>query len=171
MIYKFNKNTNEELELEIFTDIYLPYLNENDVITIFVNSMGKCFRKTIKKDSKGLFLKWNKKKYYIKDYYKYTKEDIIYLINNKSLTPDIFIQGIMNYGVDKIIIKVPEKMYDYNCGSMEKLIDSTIKPYHSFKIIDNYKINTVTKDNRKNDWYVCDLVDFLDEGICKIEFK
>ena len=83
----------------------------------------------------------------------------------------MFTQGIINYGVDKIVIKVPEKMYYYNCGSMEKLIDSRIEEYNSFKISDNYKINTVSRDGFKEDWYIIDLIGFLSAGMCKIEFK
>lgn len=169
MRYKFNKDTDKELE--IYSSVYLPNLNKNDSITIWDDLKEKDIYRTIRKDNQGLFFTWNRIKYYINDYYKYTKEDIVNAINNKNLTDDIFTQGIINYGVDKIVIKVPEKMYDYNYGSMKKLIDSKIKEYNSFKISDNYKINTISNDGRKENWYIINLIIFLIEGICKIEFK
>ena len=169
MRYKFNKDTDKELE--IWSSVYLPDLKKNDIITIWDDLKEKDIYRTIRKDNKGLFFTWNKEKYYINDYYKYTKEDIVNAINNKNLQDDMFTQGIINYGVDKIVIKVPEKMYDYNYGSMKKLIDSKIKEYNSFKISDNYKINTISNDGRKENWYIINLIIFLIEGICKIEFK
>lgn len=169
MRYKFNKDTDKELE--IWSSVYLPNISENDSITIWDDLKEKDIYRTIRKDNKGLFFTWNRIKYYINDYYKYTKEDIVNAINNKNLPDDMFTQGIINYGVDKIVIKVPEKMYDYNYGSMKKLIDSKIKEYNSFKISDNYKINTISNDGRKENWYIIDLISFLIEGICKIKFK
>ena len=169
MRYKFNKDTDKELE--IYSSVYLPNLNKNDSISIWDDLKEKDIYRTIKEDNKGLFFTWNRIKYYINDYYKYTKEDIVNAINNKNLPDDMFTQGIINYGVDKIVIKVPEKMYDYNYGSMKKLIDSKIKEYNSFKISDNYKINTISNDGRKENWYIINLIIFLIEGICKIEFK
>lgn len=169
MRYKFNKDTDKELE--IWSSVYLPDLKKNDIITIWDDLKEKDIYRTIRKDNKGLFFTWNRIKYYINDYYKYTKEDIVNAINNKNLPDDMFTQGIINYGVDKIVIKVPEKMYDYNYGSMKKLIDSKIKEYNSFKISDNYKINTISNDGRKENWYIINLIIFLIEGICKIEFK
>ena len=169
MRYKFNKDTDKELE--IWSSVYLPDLKKNDIITIWDDLKEKDIYRTIRKDNKGLFFTWNRIKYYINHYYKYTKEDIVNAINNKNLPDDMFTQGIINYGVDKIVIKVPEKMYDYNYGSMKKLIDSKIKEYNSFKISDNYKINTISNDGRKENWYIINLIIFLIEGICKIEFK
>lgn len=169
MRYKFNKDTDKELE--IWSSDYLPYLNKNGVIRIWDNSIEKDIYRTIREDNDGLFFTWNRIKYYINNYYKYTKEDIINAINNKNLIDDVFTQGIINYGIDKIVIKVPEKMYNYNYGSMEKLIDSKIEAYTLFKISDNYKINTVIRDERKNDWYIIDLVSSLNKGMCKIEFR
>ena len=168
MRYKFNKDTDKELE--IWSSVYLPDLKKNDIITIWDDLKEKDIYRTIRKDNKGLFFTWNRIKYYINDYYKYTKEDIVNAINNKNLPDDMFTQGIINYGVDKIVIKVPEKMY-YNGGSMEKLIYTRIEEYDSFKISDNYKINTISNDGRKENWYIINLIIFLIEGICKIEFK
>ena len=168
MRYKFNKGTDKELE--IWSSVYLPNISENDRITIWDDLKEKDIYRTIREDNNRLFFTWNRIKYYINDYYKYTKEDIVNAINNKNLPDDMFTQGIINYGVDKIVIKVPEKMY-YNYGSVEKLIDSKIEEYHSFKLSDNYKINTVNNDGYKEDWYVIDLISFLTEGMCKIEFK
>ena len=59
----------------------------------------------------------------------------------------------------------------YNGGSMEKLIYTRIEEYDSFKISDNYKINTISNDGRKENWYIINLIILLIEGICKIEFK
>ena len=168
MRYKFNKDTDKELE--IWSSVYLPDLKKNNIITIWDDLKEKDIYRTIREDNKGLFFTWNKEKYYINDYYKYTKEDIINAINNKSLIDCIFIQGIINYGVDKIIIKIPEKMY-YNGGSMEKLIYTRIEEYDSFKISDNYRMNTVSRNGFKEDWYIRDLISFLNKGMCKIEFK
>ena len=169
MRYKFNKDTDKELE--IYSSVYLPNLNKNDSITIWDDLKEKDIYRTIRKDNQGLFFTWNRIKYYINDYYKYTKEDIVNAINNKNLTDDIFTQGIINYGINKIVIKIPEKIYYYNGGSMEKLIDSRIEEYNSFKISDNYKINIVSRDGFKQGWYIIDLISLLDKGICKIEFK
>lgn len=152
MRYKFNKDTDKELE--IYSSVYLPNLNKNDSITIWDDLKEKDIYRTIRKDNQGLFFTWNRIKYYINDYYKYTKEDIVNAINNKNLTDDIFTQGIINYGINKIVIKIPEKIYYYNGGSMEKLIDSRIEEYNSFKISDNYKINIVSRDGFKQGWYI-----------------
>lgn len=169
MKYKF---LNKEYELIIWSSKYLPELKENDVISIWENKKSIDVQRTIRKDGNGLFFTWNRYKYYIDNYYRYTKEDIENKIKEKKLISDEFIQGILNYGIDKIMLKVPEKFYDCNYGSMDKLINSKITKYNLFEINENYKIATIDlKDNRKYYWYVSDLVSIIKDGIIEVVFK
>lgn len=169
MYYVFNKG--EKNELEVFSSSYLP--EESVVIYIWDNDKERDVLISVKTDENSKkYFTWNKKKYFINGYYKYSKEDIINHIKDKSLTSSILIQGVLNYGIDKVILKVPYYFYSSDINKKKTLVSSTLEKHSIFEIWDDYKVETKAIDyNRCTAWYVTDLVTMLNNRTVEIDFK
>ena len=61
--------------------------------------------------------------------------------------------------------------FKYLLLSLISSITLMITLFSYAKISDNYKINIVSRDGFKQEWYIIDLISFLSAGMCKIEFK
>ena len=169
MYYIFNKG--EKTELEVYSSSYLP--EESVVVSFWDNDKERDVLISVKTDENSKkYFTWNKKKYFINDYYKYSKEDIINHIKDKSLTSSILIQGVLNYGIDKMIFKVPRYFYHNDTNRMKTLVDSTLEKHSIFEIWDDYKVETKAINyNRSITWYVSDFINMLNDGAIKVEFK
>ena len=169
MYYVFNKG--EKNELEVFSSSYLPI--ESVVVSIWDNDRERDILLPVEmNENNKKYFTWNEEKYFINGYYKYGKGDIINHIKDKSLTSSILIQGVLNYGIDKVILKVPYYLYSSDTNKKKTLVSSTLEKHSIFEIWDDYKVETKAIDyNRRTAWYVTDLVIMLNNRTVEIEFK
>ena len=119
---------------------------------------------------------------YLDDNLTYTLEECKVLAGKGELSQDDFVNAILKVGVENIRLIVPcRKIIGYFAGilpdysdekyNIECYIDEKTQTHREVK--NNYKIVTQAVDSKNyngyHDWYISDLVSYINKGIVKIK--